>query len=299
MAVRAVVQFHNTHPIEYQGTRKETIFVFVAGKSEIALVTSLITTLQNRGHTANLYPYGLHADLPMKDKEMLTKYPIEDKNERGVTARRRLMTMSAQGDSWINEGVDQRLESKPDYKKWSERTVIVANGAETGVTFENCVYVVDTCLVNVVYYDPSTNVKVQATVPCSQAAAAQRAGRTGRNCAGQCQRLVTQEQWDRMPKIDPIQPRMQDHTELCLRLSMPNVRDLRNTLMNSLSMSYSMRSRAHEKLFILGMVDRKGELTDLGTFAAELGCQPENAVLLWYARKFEVLEPSSAKLNRS
>ena len=54
--------------------------------------------------------------------------------------------------------------------------------------------------------------------------------------------------------------------------------------MNSLSMSYSMRSRAHEKLFILGMVDRKGELTELGTFAAELG------LLLLYARKFEVVE---------
>ena len=88
-----------------------------------------------------------------------------------------------------------------------------------------------------------------------------------------------------MPKIDPIQPRMQDHTELYLRLSMPNVRDFRNTLMNTLSMSYSMRSRAHEKRFILGMVNRKGELTELGTFTVELGCEPENAALLWCARE--------------
>ena len=38
------------------------------------------------------------------------------------------------------------------------------------------------------------------------------------------------------------------------------------------------------------MVDKKGELTDMGEFAAELGCQPENAALLWYARKLEVME---------
>ena len=32
MAVRAVIQFHNTNPIEYQGTKKGTLLVFVAGK---------------------------------------------------------------------------------------------------------------------------------------------------------------------------------------------------------------------------------------------------------------------------
>ena len=132
--------------------------------------------------------------------------------------------------------------------------------------------------------------KVQTTVACSKAAAAQRAGRTGRNCAGQCLRLVTQDQWDRMPKIDPVQPRMQDHTELYLRLSVPSVRDLRDTLMDSLAMSYSMRSRSNEKLFLMGMVDRKGELTEMGAFAAELGCQPENAALLWHAKRLEVME---------
>ena len=292
MAVRAVIQFHNTNPKEYKQTYHGTILVFVPGKSEINLVIKMITDLQNRGHTANLYPYGFHADLPMKDKDMLTKYPIEDRDERGnPTNRRRIMQQSATGENWNNEGTNLRTEIKPVHTNWSERTVIVAtNAAETGVTFENCMYVVDTCLVNIVYYDPSAAVKVQATVACSKAAAAQRAGRTGRNCAGQCLRLVTQEQWNKMPKIDPVQPRMQDHSELYLWLSVPIVRDLRNTLMTSLAMSPSMRSRSNEKLFLLGMIDRQGELTNMGAFAAELGCQPENAAFLWHARKLEVME---------
>ena len=292
LAVRAVIQFHNSNPKEYKQTYKGTILVFVPGKSEINLVIKMITDLQNRGHTANLYPYGFHAELPMKDKDMLTKYPITDIDEKGnATNRRRIMQQSAQGENWINEGTNIRTEIKPVHTNWSERTVIVAtNAAETGVTFENCMYVVDTCLVNIVYYDPSAAVKVQATVVCSKAAAAQRAGRTGRNCAGECLRLVTQDQWNRMPKIDPVQPRMQDHSELYLRLSVPTVRDLRGILMTSLSMSPSMRARSNEKLFLLGMIDRTGELTTMGAFAAELGCQPENAALLWYARKFEVME---------
>ena len=152
LAVRAVIQFHNTNAKEYKQTYNGTILVFVPGKSEINLVIKMITDLQNRGHTANLYPYGFHADLPMKDKDMLTKYPIEDRDERGnPTNRRRIMQNSATGENWNNEGTNLRTEIKPVYTNWSERTVIVAtNAAETGVTFENCMFVVDTCLVNIV-----------------------------------------------------------------------------------------------------------------------------------------------------
>ena len=85
MAVRAVIQFHNSNPKEYKQTYHGTILVFVPGKSEINLVIKMITDLQNRGHTANLYPYGFHAELSMKDKDMLTKYPIEDRDEEVIS----------------------------------------------------------------------------------------------------------------------------------------------------------------------------------------------------------------------
>ena len=180
----------------------------------------------------------------------------------------------------------QRTATKPDFKKWVPRTVIVATkAAETGATFENC-----TCLVNVIYHDPSTNVKVQATMPCSKGVAEQRAGRTGRNKDGRCIRLVTQEQWSRMPLRDPMQPRLMDHTQLFLRLSLPDVKDLRQTLLNKMSMTKPMRLRAVEKLSLLGMYNQDGEITELGKFAAELGCEPENAVLLCYANEFQVME---------
>ena len=55
----------------------------------------------------------------------------------------------------------QHTAKKPNYTNWAQRTVIVAtNAAETGVTLENCMLVVDTCLVNVIYHDQSTHVKV-------------------------------------------------------------------------------------------------------------------------------------------
>ena len=168
--------------------------------------------------------------------------------------------------------------------------IVATNAAETGVTFEKCILVVDTCLVNVIYHDPSTNVKVQATMPCSKAASEQRAGRTGRDRDGQCIRLVTQDQWNRMPLRDPIQPRLMDHTQLYLRLSLPDAADLRDTLLQKMSMTTPMKQRAMQKLTLLGMYNQDGTITTLGKFAAELGSEPENAVLLWYANEFQVME---------
>ena len=107
---------------------------------------------------------------------------------------------------------------------------------------------------------------------------------------GQCIRLVTQDQWNRMPIRDPIQPRLIDHTQLYLRLSLPDVADLRDTLLQKMSMTKPMKQRAMQKLMLLGMYKQDGTITALGKFAAELGCEPENAVLLWYANEFQVME---------
>ena len=292
MAVRAVVQFHNSFPTSYKKTGEGTMLVFVSGKAEIAAFIDILTNLQNRGFTANLYPYAFHADLSYKDKEMLTQYPIRDVDKKGnATLRRRMLQNAAQNKGWQAEGKFQRTETKPDYTQWAQRTVIVAtNAAETGVTFQNCILVVDTCLVNVIYHDPSTNVKVQATMPCSKAASEQRAGRTGRDKDGRCIRLVTQDQWNRMPLRDPIQPRLIDHTQLYLRLSHPDVTDLREILLQKMSMTKPVRHRAMQKLTLLGMFNNDGTITSLGKFAADLGSEPENAVLLWYANEFQAME---------
>ena len=77
MAIRAVINFHNEFPKSYKRTGEGTILVFVSGKSEINAFIHILTNLQNRGFTANLYPYAFHADLSYKDKEMLTQFPIQ------------------------------------------------------------------------------------------------------------------------------------------------------------------------------------------------------------------------------
>ena len=80
---------------------------------------------------------------------MLTEYPIKDVDKKGnPSVQRRALQNAATNRGWEREGKTQRTATKPDYTQWSPRNVIVAtNAAETGVTFEKCILVVDTCLV--------------------------------------------------------------------------------------------------------------------------------------------------------
>ena len=55
-------------------------------------------------------------------------------------------------------------------------------------------------------------------------------------------------------------------------------------------MTDPMKQRALQKLTLLGMFNQNGAITPLGEFAAKLGCEPENAALLWYANEFQVME---------
>ncbi|CAK4698405.1 unnamed protein product [Aphanomyces euteiches] len=74
------------------------------------------------------------------------------------------------------------------------RKVIVATTiAETSVTIPGVVYVVDTCLVKLPFFNPLTGIEALITTTESKAAAKQRAGRAGRMRPGKCFRLVTEE----------------------------------------------------------------------------------------------------------
>merc|ERR1719217_1447815 len=77
------------------------------------------------------------------------------------------------------------------------RKVIVAtNIAETSLTIDGVVYVVDPGLVKQKIYNPRTHVESLLVSPISKASAMQRAGRAGRTKPGKCFRLYTQESFE-------------------------------------------------------------------------------------------------------
>ncbi|CAI5747035.1 unnamed protein product [Peronospora destructor] len=151
------------------------------------------------------------------------------------------------------------------------RKVIVASTiAETSVTIEGVVFVVDGCFTKLTFFNPLTGVEALLTAPVSKASAKQRAGRAGRSRSGKCFRLCTQEHFDTKLAKETI-PQMQrtNLATVALYLLSMGIQDLAHFDFVS-PPSPEALIRAVEFLFSLGAIDTKCRLTDpLGTQMAE------------------------------
>ena len=69
--------------------------------------------------------------------------------------------------------------------------VLATNIAETSLTIDGVVYVVDPGFSKQKSYNPRTGMESLIVTPCSKASATQRSGRAGRVAPGKCFRLYT------------------------------------------------------------------------------------------------------------
>lgn len=69
--------------------------------------------------------------------------------------------------------------------------VVATNIAETSITINGIVFVIDCAFVKLRAYNPHSAIESLVVTPISKASASQRAGRAGRNRPGKCFRLYT------------------------------------------------------------------------------------------------------------
>ncbi|SNX81743.1 related to atp-dependent rna helicase [Melanopsichium pennsylvanicum] len=81
----------------------------------------------------------------------------------------------------------------------TRKVVLATNIAETSITIPGIVFVVDCGLAKEKVYTPGTAVETLQVQEISQSAARQRSGRAGRERAGECYRLYTQEAFKGLP----------------------------------------------------------------------------------------------------
>ncbi len=109
----------------------------------------------------------------------------------------------------------------------SRRKVILStNVAETSVTIEGVVAVVDAGLARVAAHSPWSGLPTLELRKVSRASAAQRAGRAGRTRAGRCLRLYTRHDHDGRPEFDVPEIRREDLAETALALASAGADDL-------------------------------------------------------------------------
>ena len=167
------------------------------------------------------------------------------------------------------------------------RKVIVAtNIAETSLTIDGIVYVVDPGFSKQKVYNPRIRVESLLVSPISKASAQQRAGRAGRTKPGKCFRLYTEGAFQK-ELIDQTYPEilLSNLANTVLELKKLGIDDLVHfDLMDPPAPETLMR--ALEELNYLVCMDDDGNLTQMGRMASEFPLDPALAVMLISSPEF-------------
>ncbi len=160
------------------------------------------------------------------------------------------------------------------------KIVVSTNIAETSLTIDGIVYVVDPGFSKQKVYNPRIRVESLLVSPISRASANQRKGRAGRTRPGKCFRLYTEQsfyedlQETTYPEI--LRSKM---SNVVLTLKKLNIDDLVHfDFMDPPAPETLMR--ALEQLNYLGALDDEGELTDMGFQMSDLPIDPQLAKLI-------------------
>ncbi|CAL1354901.1 unnamed protein product [Linum trigynum] len=156
------------------------------------------------------------------------------------------------------------------------RFIVATNIAETSLTVDGVVYVVDSGYVKQRQYNPSTGMYSLDVVQISKVQANQRAGRAGRTRPGKCYRLYPSLMYqDEL--LDVTVPEIQRTslagTVLYLKsLDLPDIDILKFDFLDPPS-AESLED-ALKQLYLIDAIDENGAITSIGRTMAELPLEP-------------------------
>lgn len=176
---------------------------------------------------------------------------------------------------------------KPDSNGRPGRKCIVAtNIAETSLTIDGIVYVVDPGFSKQKIYNPRIRVESLLVSAISKASAKQRAGRAGRTRPGKCFRLYPESAYEKELNEQTYPEVLRSNlANTVLELKKLGIDDLVHfDLMDPPAPETLMR--ALEELNYLACLDDEGNLTALGKLASEFPLDPALAVMLISSPEF-------------
>lgn len=160
------------------------------------------------------------------------------------------------------------------------KVVVATNIAETSLTIDGVVFVIDPGFSKQKVYNPRIRVESLLVSPISKASAQQRAGRAGRTRPGKCFRLYTEKAY-KSEMTENTYPEIlrSNLATVVLQLKKLGINDLVHfDFMDPPAPETLMR--ALELLNYLEALDDEGELTPLGAIMAEFPLDPQLAKML-------------------
>ncbi|KAK3423710.1 probable pre-mRNA-splicing factor ATP-dependent RNA helicase DEAH2 isoform X1 [Eucalyptus grandis] len=247
-AIRTVVQIHTCEP-------PGDILVFLTGEEEIEDACRKITKeIGNAGDQVGpVKPVPLYSTLPPAMQQKIFEPAPPPLKEGGPPGR---------------------------------KIVIATNIAETSLTIDGIVYVIDPGFAKQKVYNPRVRVESLLVSPISKASAHQRAGRAGRTQPGKCFRLYTEKSFhgDLQPQTYPEILRS-NLANTVLTLKKLGIDDLVHfDFMDPPAPETLMR--ALEVLNYLGALDDEGNLTKLGEIMSEFPLDPQMSKMLVVSPEF-------------
>ena len=174
--------------------------------------------------------------------------------------------------------------------KGARKVVLATNIAETSLTIDGIVYVIDPGFVKENIFNPRTGMESLVVTPCSRASAGQRAGRAGRVGPGKCFRLYTK--WAYQNELDESTTPEIQRTNLngtILLLKSLGINDLLDFDFMDPPPTDTI-VRAVEQLYALGALNNAGDLTKVGRQMAEFPTDPMLAKSILAADKYGCVE---------
>lgn len=249
-AIRTVLQIHATEP-------EGDILLFLTGEEEIEDAARKISLeadeMVREADAGPLKVYPLYGSLPPHMQQRIFEPPPQPRKPGGRPGR---------------------------------KCIVSTNIAETSLTIDGIVYVVDPGFSKQKVYNPRIRVESLLVSPISKASAQQRAGRAGRTRPGKCFRLYTEAAFKK-ELIDQTYPEIlrSNLSSTVLELKKLGIDDLVHfDLMDPPAPETLMR--ALEELNYLACLDDDGNLTALGRLASEFPLDPALAVMLISSPEF-------------
>jgi ATP-dependent helicase HrpB len=171
---------------------------------------------------------------------------------------------------------EQDRAVKPAAKR---KVILSTNVAESSVTIDGVVAVIDSGLAHVASHSPWSGLPTLSLARVSKASATQRAGRAGRTRPGKCLRLYTTQDFNARPDHDLAEISRADLAETALELHAAGVADL-NKFDWFEAPPQSAIEAAESLLLKLGAIDARCAVTAIGEKMLRFPLHPRQSRML-------------------
>ncbi|CAO3662941.1 unnamed protein product [Rhizopus stolonifer] len=178
----------------------------------------------------------------------------------------------------------------PDHVR---KIVVATNVAETSITIEGVVYVIDSGRVKETQFEAANNMVHLVETWASRASCRQRRGRAGRTRPGQCFKLFTRDTHEGKMRGQQVPELLRTPLEqLCLTIKAMGQADLRAFLAQAIDRpSIAALESAIKSLRQVEAIDKEDQLTALGKHMANIPADLRISKMLIFGAVFGCLDP--------